>query len=157
MDDEQREHRLLQEQVERARKAQEMAAAARKDNTDEPVGATELKRENPDQPIKLSWKKPQTKGLQGLSSRISKPVRPLAKANPFKTAAAATSKAPGPGVDAEPDPKPALKKAVPKKLSAAEEMMLQDQLRKARQGNDSERRPNASSLERRRSRSPRRH
>ncbi|KAI8325341.1 hypothetical protein GQ54DRAFT_295577 [Martensiomyces pterosporus] len=123
MDDEQREQRLLREQIDKAQKSQ-MAMAERDAAGVERPEATALKREGSGQPIKLSLKP------------IARSTAKLVKANPLKKPAAA-----------KPSPFASLQKKVqagtagtsrsssshaePKKpLSAVEEIMKHDQLRK---------------------------
>ncbi|KAJ1897891.1 hypothetical protein LPJ66_003097 [Kickxella alabastrina] len=133
MDDGQRENRLLQEQIERAKKVQMENSAQLEDSKKQPE-ATELKRESADQPIKLAWKKAPGKGLLGGSAGLMKANKLALKPNPFKIAAAAASP------------------AAPKKISAVEEIMLQEQVRRERLRGDD--RGFDKNTPRRRSRSP---
>ncbi|KAJ2621780.1 hypothetical protein GGI26_003760, partial [Coemansia sp. RSA 1358] len=105
MDDEQREQKLLQEQIARAKELQKTANAASESNSDQEATAkgggvhseaTELKRDEAAQPIKLSWKplsaQGEAIGLVRVGKISLKPKTTLAKKNPFKTASAGLSK-----------------------------------------------------------------
>ncbi|KAI7833198.1 domain of Kin17 curved DNA-binding protein-domain-containing protein [Kickxella alabastrina] len=153
MDDEQRENRLLQEQIERAKKAQMENSAQLEDSKKQPE-ATELKRESADQPIKLEWKKAPGRGLLGRSTGLIKANKLTLKPNPFKIAAAAASvsKKAEPVDDKSASLGLAPKPAAPKKISAVEEIMLQEQVQRERLRDD-DRGFDKNTL-RRRSRSP---
>ncbi|KAJ2604541.1 hypothetical protein H4R99_001750 [Coemansia sp. RSA 1722] len=165
MDDEQREQKLLEEQIKRARKAQ-LGSAAEKPQNSERQEATELKRESSSKPIKLAWKAVPPKGgiHQGPKSIGLKPGKPLLKSNPFKSAASASllSKKTDASVIPESDSSNALAQgpSMPRnpsaKTSAVEEIMRQDLLRKGLRHDSSTDRSSNRSLsgQRRRSRSP---
>ncbi|KAJ2857302.1 hypothetical protein J3B02_001089 [Coemansia erecta] len=168
MDDEEREQKLLDEQIRRARKAQ-LASSAHDSQSSERQEATELKRESLDQPIKLSWKAAPPKSIQSTSRSIGlKPSKPLLKSNPFKSASSASllskkTDSPLAAANRISDKNAiaqstSVSKSISAKKSAVEEIMKQNLQRKglrhdeplaAKSGNGS-----PISLQRRRSHSP---
>ncbi|KAJ2802592.1 hypothetical protein H4S07_004656 [Coemansia furcata] len=162
MDDEQREQMLLQEQITRAQKSQQAGAhQAQETGIPESSAATDLKRENTNQPIKLTWKIAPGKeslGQPGLlkSSKLQfKPKPNLAKPNPFKAALASqqgslskkTPTSSGAGEDQVQASRP-----LPAKPTAVEGVMRQELLRKGLHNTASGR--SYSGTTQRRSRSP---
>ncbi|KAJ1963202.1 hypothetical protein GGI12_002198 [Dipsacomyces acuminosporus] len=142
MNDEQREQRLLKEQIDRAQRSRQATTNKDAQATERPE-ATVLKRESAEQPIKLSLRP--TADAASTSSTLKpggklvfKPkTKPMAaklvKSNPFKaqskaekqTAAAAVSQS--------------------KPLSAVEEIMRQDILRKQTEASHTSQNANSSS------------
>ncbi|KAJ1729959.1 hypothetical protein LPJ61_003267 [Coemansia biformis] len=159
MDDEQREQKLLQEQIERARQTQKHSGATGGSDMTRSE-ATALARDSTDAPIKLAWK-PAAKGaLAGAlqPGKISlKPRAALAKAgNPFRTGKLALSarqdgQAAGKRDGTRASALPALPEGKPQ--SAIDEIMQRDLLRE-RTRRDRSRSPSSARRERRRSRSP---
>ncbi|KAJ2762633.1 hypothetical protein IWQ56_004999, partial [Coemansia nantahalensis] len=98
MDDEQREQRLLQAQIERAHKLQEQRAAAAAASDPTRSEATTLERDSSDSPIKLSWK-PAAQGPLAGAGQQSRPGKllprprpgPVKAGNPFRAAKHAMS------------------------------------------------------------------
>ncbi|KAJ2353154.1 hypothetical protein IWW50_004157 [Coemansia erecta] len=148
MDDDQREQKLLQEQIERARKSQ-LKNGAGEASKQQPV-ATGLVREDAARPIKLSLK-PTSKSAIGKQNKLSlKPKANISKSNPFRKATSSLSsmQAASSGTSTGPSNQPV------QKLTAVEEIMKQDLRRKeAHRGRS--RSPSSSHRQRRRSRSPR--
>ncbi|KAJ2272334.1 hypothetical protein EV176_003699 [Coemansia sp. RSA 451] len=144
MDDDQREQKLLQEQIERAKKSQLQSAEG---SAQKPVEATRLVRESSDGPIKLSLK-PVAKSTQ--KKMLLKPKATLSKSNPFRKAAASLSSMQSTDTGAKAG---TAYPPMAQKLTAVEEIMQQDLRRKeARRGRS--RSPTGSQHQHRRNRSP---
>ncbi|KAJ2312699.1 hypothetical protein IWW52_004783 [Coemansia sp. RSA 2704] len=154
MDDEQRELKMLQEQIERAKKLQSRGNSGDGAQTAE---ATGLVRENAEAPIKLALK-PVTKDTSGAPSLLkanklslkSKPKATIAKSNPFRKAAGSLSSMQSTGNGSN----TAAPSAPSRPLLAVEEIMQQD-LRRKEMRRGRSRSPSSSRRARRRSRSPR--
>ncbi|KAJ2128614.1 hypothetical protein IW136_006054 [Coemansia sp. RSA 678] len=144
MDDDQREQKLLQEQIERAKKSQLQSAEG---SAQKPAEATRLVRESSDGPIKLSLK-PVVKSTQ--KKMLLKPKATVSKSNPFRKAAASLSSMQSTDTGAKTG---TAYPPMAQKLTAVEEIMQQDLRRKeARRGRS--RSPTGSQHQHRRNRSP---